>query len=68
MKGTVSKIRMNGFLEVKSDSGISVVELTGCSCVDVGDEIEGALESVGGKELKNITQSEPFDVYIHEVN
>ncbi len=68
MKGVVSKIRLNGFLEVKTDSKLSVLELTSCSAVNVGDEIEGTLDTVGGREVKNITQNEPFDVYIHEVN
>ncbi len=68
MKGIVSKIRLNGFLEVKTDEKVSVLELTSCSAVNVGDEIEGILDTVGGREVNNLTQKEPFDVYIHEVN
>jgi len=69
MKGVVSKIKANGFLEVKTDNSVAVVEVVGCSIVNLGDELEGGLDSKGGKELKNISQAnEPVDVFVQEVN
>lgn len=67
MKGIVSKIRLNGFLEVKTDTIVSVVELVGCSIVNVGDEVEGGLDTTGGKELTNVSTNEPFDAFVQEV-
>lgn len=67
MKGTVSKIKLNGFLEVKTESVTSIVEVVGCSVVNVGDELEGGLDSVGGKEITNLTQNEPVDAFVQEV-
>lgn len=67
MKGVVTNIRKNGFFEVKTDSVVSVVELVGCSIVNIGDEVEGTLDSTGGRELKNITQNDIMDVFVQEV-
>ena len=36
--------------------------------MNVGDEIEGSLDCLGGKELTNLTQKESFDAVIQEVN
>ncbi len=68
MKGVVTKTRLDGFYEVQTDTIVSVFELVGCSLVNIGDEIEGALDSLGGKELTNITQNETFDAVIQELN
>lgn len=68
MKGIVTKTRLNGFYEVKTDTIVSVFELVGCSDVNIGDEIEGSLEALGGKTLTNVTQNETFDAVIQEVN
>ncbi len=68
MKGVVTKTRLDGFYEVKTDTIVSVFELVGCSIVNIGDEIEGSLDSLGGKELTNITQNEKFDAVIQELN
>ncbi|WP_163710734.1 hypothetical protein [Mangrovibacterium lignilyticum] len=68
MKGVVKKTRLDGFYEVQTDSIVSVFELVGCSIVNVGDEIEGGLDSLGGKELTNITQNDVFDAVIQEIN
>ncbi len=68
MKGVVTKTRLDGFYEVKTDTIVSVFELVGCSLVNIGDEIEGGLDSLGGKELTNVTQNESFDAVIQEVN
>ncbi len=68
MKGIVSKIRMNGYLEVKTDTITSVVELVGCALVNPGDEVEGDLDSLGGKILTNASSKEPFDAFVHEIN
>ncbi len=68
MKGIVTKTRLNGFYEVKTDTIVSVFELVGCSEVNIGDEIEGGLEALGGKILTNVTQNESFDAVIQEVN
>ncbi len=67
MKGVVTKTRLNGFYEVKTETLVSVVELVGCAIINVGDEIEGGLDSVGGKELTNVTNNEPFDAFVQEV-
>lgn len=67
MKGVVTGIRKNGFFEVKTDTIVSVVELVGCSIVNIGDEVEGTLDSTGGRELKNVTQNDMMDVFIQEV-
>jgi hypothetical protein len=58
---------MNGFFEVKTDDFVSVIELVGCSVVNNGDEIEGELKSIGGRDLKNLTQNDIFDAFIHEI-
>ncbi len=68
MKGVVTKTRLDGFYEVQTDTIVSVFELVGCSLVNIGDEIEGSLSELGGKELTNITQNESFDAVIQEVN
>ncbi len=68
MKGVVTKTRLDGFYEVQTDSIVSVFELVGCSLVNIGDEIEGDLDGLGGKELTNVTQNESFDAVIQEVN
>ncbi len=68
MKGIVTKTRLNGFYEVQTDTIVSVFELVGCSDVNIGDEIEGGLEDLGGKILTNVTQNETFDAVIQEVN
>ncbi len=68
MKGVVTKMRLDGFYEVKTDTLVSVFELVGCSIVNIGDEIEGALDSLGGKLLTNITQNDSFDAVIQELN
>ncbi len=67
MKGVVSKTRLDGFYEVKTDTIVSVFELVGCSLVNIGDEIEGDLDNLGAKALTNITQNETFDAVIQEV-
>lgn len=67
MKGVVTKTRLDGSFEVKTDTIVSVVELVGCSVVNIGDEIEGALDTLGAKELTNTTQKDLFDAVIHEV-
>lgn len=68
MKGVVSNIRKNGFYEVKADSLVSIVELVGCSILNVGDEVEGDFDSPGGKEIYNLSQGkEAVDVFIQEV-
>ncbi len=67
MKGVVTKTRLNGFLEVKTDTIVSVVELVGCGIVNIGDEVEGDLDSLGGKELVNVSSNEPFDAFVQEV-
>lgn len=67
MKGIVTKFRKNGYFEVKSEESVAVVELVGCSIVEIGDEIEGGLDQVGGKDLKNITQKDVLDAFVHEV-
>lgn len=68
MKGVVTKTRLDGFYEVKTDTIVSVFELVGCSVVNIGDEIEGCLDGLGAKELTNVTQKESFDAVIQEVN
>ncbi len=68
MKGIVKKTRLNGFYEVQTDTIVSVFELVGCSDVNIGDEIEGGLDVLGGKILTNITQNDTFDAVIQEVN
>lgn len=67
MKGVVTKFRKNGFFEVKSEDFVAVVELVGCAVVEIGDEIEGELNTTGGKDLKNITQKDVLDAFVHEI-
>ncbi len=67
MKGVVKKFRLNGFFEVEADGLTAVVELVGCSVVQPGDEIEGDLDSTGGKDLNNLTQKDTLDAFVHEV-
>lgn len=67
MKGVVTKFRKNGFFEVQFEESVAVVELVGCSVVQIGDEIEGVLEKTGGKDLKNITQNDVLDAFVHEI-
>ncbi len=67
MKGVVSHIQSNGFVEIKADTFVSVVELLGGYEVEIGDEIRGNLDSLGGEELYNISQDEQMDVFIQDL-
>lgn len=57
MEGRVISINPHkGFIAIKTDGGITVVELLGGYEVEVEDIISGDLESHGGETLFNETQ------------
>ena len=67
MQGTITKIRKNGFIEIKSETYTSVVELLGAYNVQIGDKFEGNLESLGGETIHNISQDNYMDVFIQDL-
>jgi hypothetical protein len=67
MKGIVCNIQKNGFIEIQTGTYISVVELLGGYDIEIGDEIKGNLESLGGEVLFNISQDEEMDVFIQDL-
>lgn len=67
MKGTVVAFnKKKGFAAIKTESGITVAELFSCEA-DIGDIISGDLENPGDETFYNDTQSEEFDVYVHDI-
>jgi hypothetical protein len=67
MKGTVVAYnQIKGFAAIKTDDGITVVELFSCEA-DVGDVITGDLDNMGDETFFNDTRSEEFDAYVHGV-
>jgi hypothetical protein len=67
MKGIVTHIQENGFVEIQTNSFIAVVELIGGYEVEVGDEISGQLDNLGGETIYNISQYEEVDVFIQNL-
>lgn len=67
MRGVVSKFQKNGLIEVQTDSFVSIIELIGGYNIEIGDEIEGNLDSLGGEEIYNLSQDENMDVFIQDL-
>lgn len=44
-----------------------MVELLGAYDVNIGDDVKGDLDSLGGETLFNITEDEEMDVYIQDL-
>ncbi len=67
MKGIISNIQKNGFIEVQTSTFISIIELLGDYKIEIGDEVEGNLDSLGGEKLYNISQNEHIEVFIQDL-
>lgn len=55
----LSKVQIDG-------SYLVLIELLGHE-VEIGDEIKGDLENLGGETLYNVTQQEYIDVFIQDL-
>ena len=69
MKGTIKIISPRGaMVGVRTEDGdYSVLELL-CGCSpEIDDVISGQLDSLGGEEVRNLTQGETWDVYIQDI-
>ena len=69
MRGIVELIGpRHGMIGVRTENDdYSVLELLGGYCLEVGDILIGELDSLGGEEVKNITQDEIWDVFIQDI-
>ena len=69
MKGTIELIGPRQvMIGVRTENDhFTVLELLGGYSPKMGDAISGALENLGGEEVKNITQDETWDVYIQDI-
>ena len=69
MKGVVELISpRHGMIGVQTENNdYSVLELLGGYFLEIGDVLEGELDSLGGEEVKNITQDELWDVFIQDI-
>ena len=69
MKGTVELISpRHAMIGVRTENDdYSVLELLGGYDLKVGDILIGKLDSLGGEEIKNITQNETWDVFIQDI-
>lgn len=70
MKGRVVAVNQRkGMILVETTDGkCSLVELLGGYEVNTGDVVEGALESLGGETLRNVTGREEMSVYIQDIH
>lgn len=66
MRGKVIAINhRRGMFVVETDSdGCSIVEELGGYDTEIGDIMDGALDTEGSEEIKNITKDENMDVMI----
>jgi hypothetical protein len=65
LRGPVVGVNLKrGFVAVRTDGGLTIVELLGGYDVQLGDTIAGNLESLGGESLYNETRMEAMDVSI----
>lgn len=61
--------KANGFIAIiTDDSEYTVAEILGGYDIDVGDEISGDLETLGGTTFLNLTKSEEMDVYVQDIH
>jgi hypothetical protein len=70
MKGHVIAVhQQKGTILVETTGGeCSLIELLGSYTVGPGDEIEGALVSLGGETLRNVTGREEMSVFIQDIH
>ena len=52
---------------VETASGFSYFEILGSSDLEPGEELEGALDSLGGEELRVRSTGEILDVFIEDI-
>jgi hypothetical protein len=69
MKGVVELLGpRHGMIGVRTENDdYSVLELCGGYSLELGDILIGELDSLGGEEVKNITQDEVWDVFIQDI-
>ena len=59
---------VRGMVVVETDEGsYSAIELIGGYDVELGDILSGNLETEGSKNIRNVSQAEEMDVYVHGV-
>ena len=70
MRGKVASInkRRGMILVDDGDSEYTWMELLGEYDVDIGDIIEGALHSLGGETVRNVSKREQMSVYIQDIH
>ncbi|MCE5249416.1 hypothetical protein LLG96_04265 [bacterium] len=70
MKGIIEFIDFNqALIAVRTEHDeFSLIELLGGYSPEIGDNLSGNLENLGGETLNNITQNEKWDVFIQDVH
>lgn len=70
MKGTIELISpRQAMIDVRTENdGFSALELLGGYSPEFGDVVSGALENLGGETVKNLTQSETWNVFIQDIH
>ena len=69
MKGVVRFLNLqNGLVAVETNEGFTVFEIRQRCALEIGDEITGLLDSLGGETLNNVTKRESFDVSIENIH
>jgi hypothetical protein len=70
MRGKIIAInRKTGFHAVRTEDGdITVFELLDSEMPELGDEVTGALDSLGSETLFNATQKHEFSVFVQDAH
>ena len=66
MTGTVVFVRGDR-AAVETDLGFTFFEILGASDLEPGDELRGALDSLGGETLRVVSTGESIDVFIEDI-
>lgn len=69
MRGVVAQVSaINGFIAIRTDADeYTVAELLGCE-VEVGDQLEGDLDALGGETFRNTTSGERCEVFVQDIH
>ena len=64
MRGVVAEVRQERVAAISLMAGYSVLEITGNTTLSTGDIVNGDLETVGERTLRNETTGEDVEVAI----